>query len=187
MMDFAAIDFETATAKRDSACSVAVVEIRGGKLVDSYYSLIQPPGNAYHWFNTKIHGITREDTADAPDFAGIWPELSEHLAGRIVVAHNARFDMSVLAACLARQGLRAPAFSYCDTVAISRKVWPTLENHKLGTVGAFLHIKFHHHNALDDAKTCAAIPIYAGRAVGAEDFSALAHDLDVRVQKFGQR
>ena len=59
MMDFAAIDFETATAKRDSACSVAVVEIRGGKLVDSYYSLIQPPGNAYHWFNTKIHGITR--------------------------------------------------------------------------------------------------------------------------------
>ena len=111
MMDFAAIDFETATAKRDSACSVAVVEIRDGKLVDSYYSLIQPPGNDYHWFNTKIHGITREDTADAPDFAGIWPELSEHLAGRIVVAHNARFDMGVLAACLARQGLRAPQFS----------------------------------------------------------------------------
>ena len=77
--------------------------------------------------------------------------------------------------------------TYCDTVAISRKVWPELSNHKLGTVGAFLHIRFHHHNALDDAKTCAAIPIYAGRAVGVEDFSALAKGLGVCVQKFGQR
>ena len=80
MMDFAAIDFETATAKRDSACSVAVVEVKDGKLVDSYYTLIQPPGNVYDWFNTKIHGITREDTADAPDFAAIWPELSERIS-----------------------------------------------------------------------------------------------------------
>ena len=31
-MDFVAIDFETATARRDSACSVAVVEIKDGSL-----------------------------------------------------------------------------------------------------------------------------------------------------------
>ena len=110
-----------------------------------------------------------------------------HGRTQLVVAHNAKFDMGVLRACLTHHGLQAPVFSYCDTVAIARRAWPNLANHKLGTVGAFLHIKFHHHNALDDAKTCAAIPIYAGRAVGAEDFSALAHDLGVRVQKFGQR
>lgn len=110
MMNFMAIDFETATSARDSACSVAVVEVRGGRLYDSYYTLIQPPGNRYNWFNVQIHGITREDTADAPVFSSVWPELCARLEGRVVVAHNARFDMSVLASCLAGAGLPFPRF-----------------------------------------------------------------------------
>lgn len=187
MMNFAAIDFETATAARDSACSVAVVEVREGKLYDSYYTLIQPPANRYNWFNTQIHGITRQDTADAPVFSQIWPELRRHLEGRIVAAHNARFDMGVLSACLARYGLGSPAFAYCDTVAISRKAWPELANHKLDTVGAFLQIDFHHHNALDDARTCACIPMAAGRAVAADTIEGLAQKLGICVQPFGKR
>lgn len=184
MMDFAAIDFETATAARDSACSVAVVEISGGKIADSYYTLIRPPGNKYFWFNKKIHGITERDTAKASDFAAIWPELSEHLAGRIVVAHNAPFDMGVLRACLAHHHLAEPSFVYCDTVTIAKKCWPDLENHKLNTVGDYLHLHFRHHDALEDAKACAAIPVFAGRALGTDDFDALTHDLGVRVKPF---
>lgn len=184
MLDFAAIDFETATSRRDSACSVAVVEIAGGKLVDSYYTLIRPPRNYYNWFNVQIHGITSKDTEEAPDFADIWPALSSHLAGRIVVAHNARFDMSVLRACLRSAQLAAPSFFYADTVAISRKIWPDLENHKLDTVGHFLHIDFHHHQALDDAKTCAAIPICAAREIGEPDFRGLARHIGIRILPF---
>lgn len=186
-MNFAAIDFETATSARDSACSVAVVEVKEGKLYDSYYTLIQPPGNRYNWFNTRIHGITREDTATAPDFAAIWPELRSHLEGRIVVAHNARFDMGVLGACLAREGLGIPDFAYCDTVAISRKAWPELVNHKLDTVGSFLHIEFNHHNALDDARTCAYIPVAAAKEMAVDSLQRLTAQLGVRVQPFGVR
>lgn len=187
MMNFAAIDFETATSARNSACSVAVVEVRDGQFYDSYYTLIQPPENYYNYFNTQIHGITREDTATAPDFAAIWPELAEHLAGRIVVAHNARFDMGVLRACLQTADLRAPSFAYADTVTIARRVWPELPNHKLDTVGDFLHIDFHHHNALDDARTCAAIPLYAGRQMAVDDFRTLAERLGFRIYPFGSR
>ena len=187
MMNFAAIDFETATASRDSACSVAVVEVKDGKLYDSYYTLIQPPANRYNYFNTRIHGITRDDTADAPVFAQIWPELLTHLEGRIVVAHNARFDMGVLGACLAKSGLPNPDFAYCDTVAIARKVWPDLENHKLNTVGDFLQIAFNHHNALDDARTCACIPMAAGKEMSTDSLEALVQELGVAVQQFGIR
>ena len=187
MMNFMAIDFETATSARDSACSVAVVEVRGGRLYDSYYTLIQPPGNRYNWFNVQIHGITREDTADAPVFSSVWPELCARLEGRVVVAHNARFDMSVLASCLAGAGLPFPRFSYCDTVAISRKSWPNLTDHKLNTVGDFLHIDFHHHNALDDARTCAAIPLCAGRELAADSLEGLARLLGVQVHPFSDR
>lgn len=185
MMNFAAIDFETATAARNSACSVAVVEVRDGQLYDSYYTLIQPPANRYNWFNTRIHGITREDTANVPGFADIWAELRTHLEGRIVVAHNSSFDMSVLRACLTESGLPAPMFSYCDTVKISQKVWPELENHKLDTVGSFLHIDFNHHNAVDDARTCAAIPIYAGAELAVDSLERLTRLLGVNVRPFG--
>lgn len=185
MMNFAAIDFETATAARNSACSVAVVEVRDGQLYDAYYTLIQPPANRYNWFNTRIHGITREDTANVPGFADIWAKLRTHLEGRIVVAHNSSFDMSVLRACLTESGLPAPMFSYCDTVKISQKVWPELENHKLDTVGSFLHIDFNHHNALDDARTCAAIPIYAGAELAVDSLERLTRLLGVNVRPFG--
>ena len=186
-MNFAAIDFETATAARDSACSVAVVEVVEGKLYDSYYTLIQPPENKYNPFNIQIHGITREDTRYAPSFAKIWPELKKHLEGKVVVAHNAPFDMGVLGACLMRAGLPVPKFSYCDTVAISRKVWPELENHKLNTVGSFLEIDFKHHNALDDARTCAAIPLKAGEELHMDSLPALTGRLGINVKPFGVR
>ena len=42
MKNFAAIDFETANGRRSSVCSVGVVIVRDGEVVDSYYSLIKP-------------------------------------------------------------------------------------------------------------------------------------------------
>lgn len=40
MRDFAAIDFETANNERSSVCSVGIVIVRDGEIVDSFYSLI---------------------------------------------------------------------------------------------------------------------------------------------------
>ena len=42
MKNFAAIDFETANQQRTSVCSVGIVIVRNGEIVDSYYSLIKP-------------------------------------------------------------------------------------------------------------------------------------------------
>ena len=58
MKDFAAIDFETANFERCSVCSVGVVVVRGGELVDSFYSLIQPEPNYYTYRCTAVHGLT---------------------------------------------------------------------------------------------------------------------------------
>ena len=41
-MDFVAFDFETANAKRNSACSLALSVVRNGQIVDEFYSLINP-------------------------------------------------------------------------------------------------------------------------------------------------
>lgn len=184
MMNFAAIDFETATSRMNSACSVAVIEVKDNKIVDTYYTLIRPPRLCFSSFNIHIHGITPQMVVDEPEFADIWPELWSHLAGRIVVAHNAQFDMGVLKSELLTNGLELPAFYHCCTVSLSRKAWPSLVNHKLDTVGDYLHIEFQHHNALDDARTCAAIPLAAGRELCIDDLNELAAKLQVAVKPF---
>ena len=68
MRDFAAIDFETANNERSSVCSVGVVIVRDGEIVDSFYSLIQPEPNYYNYWCSQVHGLCREDTEEAPVF-----------------------------------------------------------------------------------------------------------------------
>ena len=50
MTDFCAIDFETANECPSSVCSVGVVVVRGGEIVDTFYSLIHPEPEYYQWF-----------------------------------------------------------------------------------------------------------------------------------------
>lgn len=59
MRDFAAIDFETANEQPSSVCSVGVVIVRDGEIVDSFYSLIHPEPEYYQWFCQQVHGLGR--------------------------------------------------------------------------------------------------------------------------------
>lgn len=182
-MNFVAIDFETANSQRNSACSVAVTEVREGKLYDSLYALICPPELRFNPINIQIHGIMPQDVRNQPNFARLWPKLRVLLEHKLVVAHNASFDMSVLRNSLTTYGLAVPDFRYCCTVRLAKKAWPFLENHKLSTLGQHFNIDFQHHNALDDARTCAAIAILAARECGADSFEALAAQLNVPIQR----
>ena len=103
MTDFAAIDFETANEQPCSVCSVGVVIVRGGEVVDSFYSLIHPEPEYFQWFCQRVHGLSAEDTEDAPVFPEVWAKIAPKIEGLPLVAHNARFDegclKTVAAAC----------------------------------------------------------------------------------------
>ena len=81
MTDFAAIDFETANECRCSVCSVGVVIVRGGEVVDSFYSLIHPEPDYYQWFCQQVHGLGPEDTDDAPVFPDVWAQIEPMIEG----------------------------------------------------------------------------------------------------------
>ena len=98
MKDFAAIDFETANGQRSSVCSVGVVIVRSGKIVDKFYSLIQPSPNYYTYWTTETHGLTRTDTDRQPTFPEVWAQIKDRMAGLPLVAHNRPFDESCLKA-----------------------------------------------------------------------------------------
>lgn len=112
MKDFAAIDFETANGQRSSVCSVGVVIVRSGKIVDKFYSLIQPSPNYYTYWTTETHGLTRTDTDRQPTFPEVWAQIKDRMAGLPLVAHNRPFDESCLKAVLKNTTWNIPTTSF---------------------------------------------------------------------------
>ena len=160
MKDFAAIDFETANYERTSVCSVGVVIVRGGVIVDTFYSLIQPEPNYYKYWCTQVHGLCREDTENAPIFPDVWAQIEPLIEGLPLVAHNRPFDEGCLKAVFRCYQMDYPDYEFYDTLAASRRLLPDLENHQLDTVAAACGYPMeHHHHALADAEACAHIAI----------------------------
>ena len=98
MQDFAAIDFETANNERSSVCSVGVVVVWGGEIVDKFYSLIKPEPEYYNYWCSQVHGLCADDTDNAPIFPEVWKQIEPKIAGLPLVAHNKAFDESCLKA-----------------------------------------------------------------------------------------
>ncbi len=160
MKDFAAIDFETANGELASVCSVGVVVVREGEIVDKYYSLIQPEPNYYHYWNIRVHGIQPEDTEKAPVFPFIWKEVEPLIEGLPLVAHNKAFDESCLKAVFRTYQMDYPGYTFYCTLQAARKKLKQLPNHKLPTVAAYCGYDLsNHHHALADAEACARIAL----------------------------
>ena len=159
MTSFAAIDFEIANHHHSSVCSVGVVIVRNGIIVDKTYRLIRPEPEWYWWRFTQIHGLTAEDTQNAPIFPYLWKEIEPKIANLPLVAHNSRFDESCLRAVFRVYQMDYPDYEFHCTCRASRKKFgKLLPNHQLHTVAT--HCGFNltnHHHALADAEACAAI------------------------------
>ncbi len=162
MKDFAAIDFETANSCRSSVCSVGIVIVRNGEIVDSFYSLIRPEPNEHSYFHTTIHGLTAKDTAHAPTFPEVWTQVSRMIEGLPLIAHNMKFDRTCIEQAHAAYGMPCPEYTCLCTCKQSVHEFPkpVVPNHKLDTMSDFFGINLtNHHNALDDAYACAEIAL----------------------------
>ena len=161
MTDFAAIDFETANQCRSSVCSVGVVIVHDGMIVDRFYSLIQPTPNYYTHWTTEIHGLTHNDTDNAPIFPEVWKQINPLIKGLPLVAHNSPFDEGCLKAAFQAYNMEYPDYTFHCTCRASRRTFgKSLPNHQLQTVALKCGYDLsHHHHALCDAEACAQIAI----------------------------
>ena len=156
MKDFAAIDFETANRKPTSVCSIGIVIVRGGEIVDSFYSLIHP--NSDYYVFTYIHGIAQSDTDQAPLFPEVWNQIEPLIEGLPLVAHNKAFDENCLKSVFRLYGMEYPDYEFHCTCVASRRVFPDAVNHRLNTISALCGYNLeNHHHALADAEACAWI------------------------------
>ncbi len=181
-MQFLSIDFETATACRDSACAVGVARVDGGRIVDSATYLIQPPGNRYDIFNMGVHGITPEMTESAESFVPVMNSILSLSDGLPLVAHNASFDMSVLRAGFESNGYGYPERDYYCTLLMARFAFPNLPDHRLPHVlSACGGTMRQHHDPMCDAEACAEIALAIAGSFGATTLKGLCQCVGMQV------
>ena len=159
-MEFTAIDFETANEKRASACAIGIALVKNGEIIEQAYHLIRPPELRFNPINISIHGITKYDVAAEPSFDELWPSIRPYFENRLVIAHNASFDMSVLRAMLDYYSIPYPELSCGCTLIMSKKHWPDRRGYSLNVIAGLLNIRFQHHHALEDSLACAQIALH---------------------------
>lgn len=159
MLNFAAIDFETANNERSSVCSVGIIIVRDGKIVNKFYSLIKPEPEYYNYWCSQVHGLSLDDTMDAPVFSEVWAQIEPLIEGLPLVAHNKAFDESCLKAVFRVYQMDYPDYEFHCTCIASRKVWPE-GHHNLDIIAARCGYNLeNHHHALADAEACAVIAL----------------------------
>lgn len=186
-LNFTAIDFETANSSSASACSVGLVKVRDGVVIDKVGWLIKPPlgHDEFSEWNTRIHGIEARDVADAALWSEQLPDLVAFADGDQLVAHNAGFDMGVIAGACRASVIDIPSFSYLCSLKVARKTYH-LDSYRLPVAAMAAGFEdFAHHDALADAEACAAIIVHAARRHDALDLEHLAALTSVRMGAIG--
>ncbi len=180
-MDFVAIDFETANEKRGSACSVGIVEVKGGEIVDKQHFFIKPLEMRFEKINVGIHGITPEVVSNSPIFGDLWSRLLPFFEHSVVVAHNASFDMSVLRYCMHDAAIVPPEISYICSCNVSRAAWPELNSHRLPILAHYHGLSLEHHDALSDAIVSAQLMLLAAKCLCVNSIEEVSREAGVSI------
>ncbi|MFL6580781.1 MAG: exonuclease domain-containing protein [Burkholderiales bacterium] len=147
------LDLETtgATTHLDRITEIGLVEVDQGRHIGEWSSLVNPE-RPIPLMVESLTGITDAMVAEAPTFAELAKDLYDRLAGKTLVAHNARFDFGFLRNEFRRVGINYAPDVLC-TVRLSRRLFPQERAHNLDSViarhGLFCQ---HRHRALPDAR-----------------------------------
>ena len=175
---YIAFDVETPNYANNRMSAIGVAVIENGGIVEEFYSLVNPETH-FDRFNIELTGITPEMAADAPTFPELWDELGPLMDSGLLVAHNAPFDLSVLAKCLRDYGVRwHPRKDYICTCQMGRRLLPGLPNHKLNTLCEYFELDLDHHHAGSDSRACGEILLHYLRS-GA-DIAPFVRTYDLR-------
>jgi DNA polymerase-3 subunit epsilon len=151
---FCVVDLETTggSADRCGITEVGAVKVRGGELLGTFQSLVNP-GVPIPPEITVLTGITQAMVLPAPRIEPVLAAFEEFSAGTVIVGHNVRFDLSFLAAARRSAGWAPMTNPWVDTCALARRlVRDEVPNCRLSTLADRFRLPHQpSHRALDDA------------------------------------
>jgi ATP-dependent Lhr-like helicase len=126
-----------------------------GAIVDRYSTLLKPRRELDA---SAIHGIDADELSSAPSFDQIVGEVSDRLRGRVIVAHNARFDRAFLETELGHCGIDVVPLPVVCTMELASRLGIGGVRRRLDDCRASLGLDGQvGHTALADAEAAAAI------------------------------
>ena len=173
------LDCETTGSKptyhRITELGLLIVE--NGEIVETWESFIKP--NQHLPQNIQsLTGISPEMLVNAPDFSEIADLLLEKLNGRVLVAHNARFDYGFLKNEFSRIGIKYTTKPLCS-VKLSRTLYPQFKRHGLDQIIKRFKLNMHQrHRAFDDAKAIYDFFIHTSHLFAEEDINSVCKALN---------
>jgi DNA polymerase-3 subunit epsilon len=147
------LDLETtgADARTDRITEVGMILMDDGAVVEEWSTLINP-GREIPPGIEDLTNISNAMVAQAPSFEDVALDLAAKLDGRLLVAHNARFDYAFLRHEFRRAGITYHSPVLC-TVRLSRQLFPEHPHHNLDAlIERFSLPEDGRHRALPDAR-----------------------------------
>lgn len=158
---YAVVDLETTglSPTTDSIIEIGLVLTDPRGAPERSWSTLIDPGAGAPVGPTYIHGLVAEDLIGAPSLDDVGDLLVSELAGRVVVAHNARFDLGFLTQALGLRGLlqRGARVPRVCTMEWSRHFMATPSRRLTACCRAAGVAIDQHHSALDDALAAAGL------------------------------
>ena len=97
-------DVETPNSYNDRMSAIGICVVENMKITDEYCYLINPETH-FNSFNIELTGISPDMVRDKANFGELWETIGPVLTGGLLIAHNAPFDMGVLAKCIGTYGI----------------------------------------------------------------------------------
>lgn len=174
MNSYVAVDLETASTARASACAIGWAVFEAGQLMENGATLIDPVLTDEDWwpFNIATHHIKPADVQGSSTFPEVWQSLERLADGRPLVAHNASFDMSVLRAEWARWEIEPNSVRYACSAILARQAWPDLTSSSLPVVAQHLGLDLGIRDPVTNARVSGQIAKRAVAQLGTDDLDA---------------
>ncbi len=159
MLPMIAFDVETPNRYNNRISAIGITVIEDGEITQSLGVLVDPE-TEFDAFNVALTGITPEAVHGKMTFPQLWERIGPAFSQNLLLAHNAPFDMGVLAKCLRHYAVDAPeTLRYACTCRMARRFYPYMSRHGLADMCELFRIPLDHHKADSDARACALLAL----------------------------
>ena len=177
-------DIET-TGLSNKTCriiEIGAVKIKGGEIIDRMDIFVDPECPIPEKI-TELTSITDDMVKGAPKEREALEIFLAFAGDRLLIAHNANFDVGFIRVAAERVGLPFKN-SFLDTVGLSKYLNTELKNHKLDTIAKHYKLDdFHHHRASDDAEILAKIFFVMQERLRSEGINSFERMVDTMSEK----